>query len=270
MLRTKTERLKTLLNAFDSLAVTFSGGADSACLLAVAAAVFGGKKPLLAITLASPAHLPSELAFARAFARGLGVVHETITHDLPGEPAFAANTPDRCYTCKTILFQKVRELALARGIQHVVHGANAEDIGDFRPGLRAASRLGIRSPLAEAGLTKADIRRLSREMGLSTWDKPASGCLATRIPYGQPIDAGKLSMVAAAESVLRELGYGDCRVRHYGELASIEVPAADMASLMGHSCRIVQAFRDIGFLYVSADLEGFASGRLNRSLHVPA
>ncbi|MDO9263473.1 MAG: ATP-dependent sacrificial sulfur transferase LarE [Desulfosalsimonadaceae bacterium] len=267
-MHSKKQALEYWLEQIGPLAVAFSGGVDSTFLLVVAANVISDRDKLLAVTEASPLHPGADAAFARDFAETLNVHHVTIDAGMMIDPEFTANPPNRCYLCKRAILDRIIETAENFGIRNVAHGVNVDDLGDFRPGMKAARELNIHAPLVEAGFTKQDIRRLSREMGLPTWNKPSSGCLATRIPYGQSIDLKKIQAIAASEAFLRTLEFGDCRVRHYGELAKIEVSIRDADRLRapGIRHRIVKAFREIGFLYVSLDLEDFGSGRLNRSI----
>jgi len=268
MLESKKQALECWLKQAGSLAVAFSGGADSTFLLAVAANVILNRDKLVAITEISPLHPDADIAFARSFAANLNVRHITIDAGMMRDSDFTANPSNRCYLCKRAVFRRMIEATGAMGIHSVAHGLNIDDITDFRPGMAAARELNIHAPLLDAGFTKQDIRRLSCDMGLPTWDKPSSGCLATRIPYGQLIDVKKIKEVAAAEAFLRNLKFSRCRVRHYAELAKIEVSIQDAGRLCepGVRHRVVKAFREIGFLYVSMDLEGFDSGRLNRSI----
>ena len=262
------QALESWLKQIGPLAVAFSGGVDSTFLLAVAVSATSDRDKLLAVTETSFLHPGNDISFARSFAATLNVRHVTIDAGMMIDPEFTANPPNRCYLCKRAILDRIVEVAINFGIPNVAHGVNVDDLGDFRPGMQAARELNIYAPLVEAGFTKQDIRRLSREMGLPTWNKPSSGCLATRIPYGHPIDLMKIQAIAASEAFLRTLGFGDCRVRHYGELAKIEVSIRDVDRLRapGIRHRIVKAFREIGFLYVSLDLEDFGSGRLNRSI----
>jgi pyridinium-3,5-biscarboxylic acid mononucleotide sulfurtransferase len=264
----KKQALEAWLKQAGSLAVAFSGGVDSTFLLAVAANVIVGKGKLVAVTETSQLHSEADIAFARSFAANLNVRHILMDAGMMSDPDFTANPPNRCYLCKRAVLRRIVEAAENLGIHNVVHGVNMDDLCDFRPGIAAARELNIHAPMFDTGFTKQDIRRLSRQMGLPTWNKPSSGCLATRIPYGQLIDLKKIKEVAAAEAFMRNLKFGDCRVRHYGELAKIEVSIRDADRLRapGIRHRIIKAFREIGFLYVSLDLEGFGSGRLNRSI----
>ena len=183
-------------------------------------------------------------------------------------PTFLSNGPDRCYRCKKYLFEKLIELAQDRGIKHVAHGANVDDVEDYSPGLQAAKELGIMAPLWEAGFRKEDIRLLSKEMGLSQWDKPAMACLATRIPYGSPITIEKLKMIEEAESFLFDSGFRQCRVRHHGSVARIEVESSEVGIIMEGPLRkaIVDRFKEIGFVHVALDLQGYVRGSMNRVL----
>ncbi len=264
----KRKKLDLILKKNNSMAVAFSGGVDSTFLLATAKKVFSDKDRLLAISAASPVHCQHDIESAALFAKENNIRHLIVPTREMASDQFIQNSSDRCYICKRIIFQQIFETARNNGIQAVTHGVNADDAGDYRPGLKAAQEMNVLAPLAEAGLTKNDIRQLSKEMGLATWDKPSSGCLATRIPYGEPITPAKLIRVEAAEKVLLDLDFTHFRVRNYGETAKIEVPAEDIEKLLKPSVRshIVNEFKKIGFLYVTMDLEGFASGRLNRSI----
>jgi len=269
----KSRRLAEIIRKYDSLAVAFSGGVDSTFLLAFASKVFQSENidaRLLAVTAASLIHPEKDGQAAARFAKENAICHQVIHTDEMMSSEFLKNSRRRCYVCKKIIFARIWEAAEKSGICAVAHGVNADDTKDFRPGLKAAREMDISAPLAEAGLTKNEIRMLAREMGLAVWDKPASGCLATRIPYDQSITSSKLRQIAAAEKVLADLGVQSCRVRHYGETAKIEVPDQDMEKIIQSTVRthIVEKFRKIGFLYISMDLEGFVSGRLNRSVSV--
>ena len=263
----KLERLKKALGRCESALVAYSGGVDSTFLLAVAREVFGPR--LLAVTAASPVVQPKEIAAAKRIARALGVKHEVIDTDEVMElEAFCTNPPERCYHCKQVLFSRLTQVAGERGLACVMEASNADDTGDYRPGLRAVKELAIRSPLIEARLTKADIRSLSREMGLPTWDKPSLACLASRFPYGERITVGKLAKVGKAEEYLLSLGFSSCRVRYYGALARIEVPKPEIGRLLGEGTRakVLRRFKALGFSYVTVDLEGYRSGSMNVGL----
>ena len=266
--RRKKEHLIRLLQDAGSLLVAFSGGMDSAFLLASAHETLG--EGVLAATAISEIYPVREKDTAARFASDRGVEHIVFRSEEIRLPAFVTNGPDRCYHCKRSLFQKLIKIAEDRGIKHVAHAANVDDLEDYRPGFRAAKEMGIMAPLLDVGLRKREIGFLSKEMGLSTWDKPAMACLATRIPYGNAITAEKLRMVDEAESFLFDKGVGQCRVRHHGSVARIEVEGPGLRMIMGDALRkrIVRKFREIGFLHIAVDLEGYVSGSMNRALEV--
>jgi uncharacterized protein len=265
-LQDKNTRLKKFLKAFDRLAVALSGGVDSGLLLAEAHAVLGNR--LIAVTARSPIHPEQEVADASRICSSLGVAHLIVDSDEIHRADFLANTPERCYICKKNVFGLLFSVIRAKGYTHLAHGANADDLGDYRPGLRAARELGVVAPLIHAGYTKDDIRRAARQRGLSVWDKPAMACIATRFPYGTPISAATVEQVKRAEQGLADAGLVGCRVRHHGDVARIEVPVEQLAMLVADPLRsrIVDQFRTIGFLHISLDLEGYVSGSMNRSL----
>mgnify|MGYP001818540376 FL=1 len=265
-LQDKKKRLINVLKTFDRLAVALSGGVDSALLLAEAHAVLG--QYVIAVTARSPIHPDVDIADAAKIAASLGVPHLIIDSGEMGRADFLANTPERCYICKKAVFGHLLALIREKGFQHLAHGANVDDRGDYRPGMRAASELGVASPLMDAGLTKDDIRRMARERRLFVWDKPAMACLATRFPYGTPIDTDKIEQVRRAEQVLAAAGLVGCRVRHHGDVARIEVPLDQLPRLVADPLRrrMVEPLRKIGFLHVCADLEGYVSGSMNRVL----
>jgi len=262
----RLEKLRRRLAELDSACLAYSGGVDSTFLAAVAAGVLGRR--FLAVTAASETYPESERREALALARRLGFRHRMIRTSELGIAGFSANPPDRCYHCKRELFGKLVRLARREGLAAMLDGQNADDTADYRPGARAAAELGVLSPLKEAGLTKRDIRALSRRMGLPTWKKPAQACLASRFPYGQSITREKLGRVAAAEEFLRGLGLGQLRVRDHGRLARIEVPAADIARLAAPRLRsrLTAALRRLGYTWVALDLQGYRTGSMNEAL----
>ena len=263
------EELVHRLVDLDSMLVAFSGGVDSAFLLATARQALGEK--VVAATARSIIHPVRETEEAKDFARERGIHHIVFSSDELGIQGFAANSPDRCYLCKQRLFQNLLKMAREKGLKHVAHGANLDDLADYRPGFRAAKEAGVIAPLIDAQLGKEEIRFLSKEMGLSTWDRPAMPCLATRFPYGSPITEEKLKMVEDAESFLLEQGFKVVRVRHHGSVARVEVGRSEMGRIMDEALgkAIVEAFRKIGFEHVALDLEGYVSGSLNRALRKP-
>ncbi len=245
--------------------VAFSAGVDSTFLLAMATDALGADNVLAAMGV-SPSLAAREREAGAKLAENIGVELVEIPTGEMDDPKYAANPADRCFYCKNDLVTRLGELAEQRGFSVVLSGANADDTGDFRPGIRAGEKLGVRSPLLEAGLTKADIRLASRAMGLETWDKPAMACLASRIPYGQDITAEKLARIEKAEYVLKDAGFAECRVRDHGAVARIEVPPADLARMIQQREQIVQSLRELDYVYVTLDLAGFRSGSMNETL----
>ena len=265
-LQAKQAALDQILKSLGSAAVAFSGGADSTFLLARACCVLGTEH-VLAVTAKGEIYPEGELAEARATAARLGVSHEIIETDPLDLPGFRENPPDRCYICKQAILERIQKLAKKRGLACVCDGANADDPGEHRPGLRAAAELGVRSPLREAGLTKNDIRVLSRRMDLPTWDRPAAPCLATRFPYGQPITSEGLRRVAAAEALLKELGYSPCRVRDHAAVARIEIAPEVVSRLAAKDRdRIIKELKRLSYAYVALDLEGYRPGAMDETL----
>lgn len=263
--QTKADQLHDIITKLESVAVAFSGGADSTLLLAFSLKVL---KPdhVLAITADTPTLPRSELAEAATLARELGAQHLVVQTDEMHNERFTANTPDRCYYCKQELFSKMREVAGQRGYMHLVYGATADDVGDYRPGMRAASDAGAIAPLLKAGFTKKDVRELSRQLGLRTWDKPAMACLSSRFPYGTPIRLEDLTRVEQAEYYLRhEIGLRQVRVRDQETVARIEVDSEDLLRLVQDPLRsqLIARFKSLGYTYVTLNLEGFRSGSLN-------
>lgn len=274
-LQVKSNRLHETLRSMGRIAVAFSGGVDSALVLKVAADVLGPAN-VLAVTGRSPSLPAGDLEEACSFAKSLGVEHLLIDPGEIEDANYLANPSNRCYYCKDALFRRMQPLLAERGLRVIVSGTNADDLGDYRPGLTAAKEHAVREPCAEAGLTKADIRVLSEMMGLPTSRKPASPCLASRIPYGEPITPEKLSMIDRAETFLRKLMAAErqedaratCRVRCHDKLARIETPPEWIERLARpeNRAKIDAAFREIGFQYIALDLRGFRSGSLNEVL----
>ncbi len=263
-LQQKYNKLLNYLRSAGSLAVAFSGGVDSAFL--VYAAHEALKDKLLAITAVTQSYPCHEAADAAKILSQYGVRHVQITLDQLAVPGFCENGAERCYYCKYALFSKIKEAAQKQGISLVADGANTDDENDYRPGMRATAELGILSPLRRAGFSKQDIREVSKELGIFTWNKPSYACLASRIPYGEEITAEKLAMVERAEQELLDMGFKEMRVRCHGKLARIEVAESDFEKAVVHRKEIAAAVKNAGFLYAALDLEGFRSGSLNIAL----
>ena len=262
----KLDVLKNNIKSMGSVAVSFSGGVDSTFLLKVAHDVLGDR--VMAITARSSAYPEREFREAADFAHQLGVRHMVIVSEELEIEGFTDNPLNRCYLCKRELFSKICEIAKDQGVKNVADGSNIDDLSDFRPGIKALDELGIVSPLREAGLTKEDIRVLSREMQLPAWDKPAFACLSSRFPYGQKITKEKLTMVDKAEQYLLDLGFMQVRVRHHGDIARIEVAASERVKFFddGLMDRIHSSFRQIGFNYVTLDMKGYRTGSMNETI----
>jgi pyridinium-3,5-biscarboxylic acid mononucleotide sulfurtransferase len=256
--------LRRRLNELDRVVVAFSGGADSAFLAKVATDELGAGR-VLCVTAVSPSLAPEELTDVRALAREWSLRHREVKTDELANPAYTANDGSRCAHCKDALLDVVGPLAESEGAT-VVLGVNLDDLGDHRPGQRVASDRGAVFPLVESGFSKAAVRSASRALGLRTWDKPAAACLASRVPYGTPVTVPTLRAVAMAESGLRALGFRELRVRHYGELARIELGTDDLTRAVLMRDEVVAAVRSAGYRYVTLDLEGFRSGNLNAAL----
>jgi len=260
----KLEKLKSIIEKTGGAVVAFSGGVDSTFLLKVAHDVLGDK--VLAVTANSETYPKRELEEAKTFAAALGIEHiviETLELEIAG---FADNPPDRCFYCKHELFSKLTDIAKKHGFQYVFDGSNYDDRNDHRPGMRAAKELGVVSPLKQAEMTKEDIREISKEYGLSTWDKPSFACLSSRFPYGTKITPEKLNVIGAAEDFIRDLGFRELRVRHHDTIARIEVGKNDLEKIIPYASQIVEKLKSLGFLYVTLDLAGYNTGSMNYTL----
>lgn len=260
----KEKKLELLLRSYSGVVVAFSGGVDSAYLLFKALAV-KGRNQVLAVTVDSPLSPPGEVEAAVAMAKGLQARHRVIFVDQLADQGFSANCSERCYLCKKIIMTELLAIAKAEGLAAVIEGSNADDLSDYRPGLRALQELGVFSPMVEAALQKTEIRHLSKIAKLSTWDKPAAPCLVTRFGYGEELNFDLIKQVAEGENYLRSLGVkGDLRLRSHGSLARIEVSADDAALIMAQRENISARLRQIGFQYVTLDLCGFRSGSMDQ------
>lgn len=261
----KESRLAAVLVECGSVLVSFSGGVDSSYLLKIAHDTLG--HAAVAATGLSQTYAAEEMDEAGAVAREIGAEHVMIETAELTDPRYADNTHQRCFFCKTELYGRLVDYAQARGIHVVVDGSNADDLDDFRPGLRAARELGVRSPLQEVGLTKAEIRHLSSRLGLRTWDKPAAACLSSRFEYGDPITVEKLKQVASAESAVRRLGFRGFRVRHHDAIARLELPREQFAEAIERADELTDAVRNAGYRHVVLDLAGYRSGSMNEVLN---
>ena len=259
------DALRDELRRLAPVVVAFSGGADSAFLAWVAHDTLGAAGSR-AVTAVSPSLAPEEEAECRSLADEWGLSWSPVFTDELADPAYVANDGERCYRCKVALLDAVAPVVDAAEGATVVLGVNLDDLGDHRPGQRAAAEGGAAFPLVDAGFTKDDVRAWSKHLGLRTWDKPAAACLASRVPYGTAVTLGVLESVATAESALRALGYRQVRVRHYGDLARLELEAPDLERAVAARAEVVAAVRSAGYTYVTLDLEGFRSGNLNQAL----
>ncbi|PKM90891.1 MAG: TIGR00268 family protein [Firmicutes bacterium HGW-Firmicutes-12] len=263
-------KLQEILKEMGSVLVAYSGGVDSGLLLAVAIKVLGFDH-VLAVTLSSEISTEQEINDAIKLAQQMQSPHLLLPANDLEQPDFISNTADRCYYCKKIRFELLKDLALLKELAFVIEGSNQDDLSDYRPGRRAAEELFIRSPLQEAGLTKAEIRKLAQKMNLTVWDKPSEPCLATRIPYGTTITKEILVTIAKAETVIKSiLGHNQLRVRHHGEIARLEVPPSDFAQVLAPDTvkKINKELRNLGYIYVALDIRGYRQGSQNETLTI--
>ena len=265
VLPSRLNPLIDILTKMESAVIAYSGGVDSTFLVKVASLCPMKVKAVIGF---SPTMPEQDFRNAKEMVRSLGVPYAIIERSELDLKEFRENPPDRCFHCKDELFEKLKGIAEAEGYRFVADGSNLDDLDDWRPGRKAVIKHAVRSPLVEAGLGKADIRDLSRKLGLATWDRPSSPCLSSRFPYGEPISVEALKRVGAAENFLRSLGFTELRVRHCGDTARIELKADDIARILDPGVRasVVEKLREIGYSFVALDLEGFRSGKLNRTL----
>lgn len=260
------QQLQQIFQEMDRALIAYSGGIDSTLIAKIAYDTLGDKA--LAVTAVSPSLLPEDLEDARIQAAEIGIAHEEVTTQEMANPNYTANPVNRCYFCKSELHDTLKPLAVSRGYPYVVDGVNGDDLHDYRPGIQAAKERGARSPLAEVGLTKVQVRQLAKFLDLPWWDKPAQPCLSSRFPYGEEITVEKLQRVGRAERYLRKLGLKNLRVRSEGDSARIELPPEQIKEfvLITDLPALVAAFQEFGFIYVNLDLEGYRSGKLNQVL----
>ena len=268
-LEAKTQFLRRTIGSLESAVVAYSGGVDSTFLAKVAYDSLGHEA--LAVTAVSPSLAEAERDDAARFAAQIGIRHEFIETRELDNPAYRANDSSRCFHCKAELFDRLREFVAERDVQHMLYGPVVDDLGDFRPGMAASRERGARAPLVEAGLRKAEVRELSRRLGLPSWDKPAVACLSSRVAYGSEVTVEKLRQIESGEALLRAEGFRELRVRHHGPIARIEVPESELAQFTQDSDRrqrIINGLKSLGFTYVTLDLQGFRSGAMNEALPV--
>jgi pyridinium-3,5-biscarboxylic acid mononucleotide sulfurtransferase len=268
LLREKEDRLFAILRGMGRVAVAFSGGTDSAYLAWAAKQALGGEA--VAVTADSASLPESHKREAEAFVERFGIRHEYIQTFEFDNPDYARNAPDRCFHCKDELFTRLEELGRKSGYEHIVYGVNVDDYGDYRPGQGAARKHNVTAPLADAGMTKAEIRELSRQAGLPTWDRPASACLSSRIPYGTPVTIQTVKTVETGEERVKALGFRQLRVRYHGEVVRIEISRDEMplAFTMEMADQFTAIFKELGFKYITLDLQGYRQGSLNESLNL--
>ncbi len=270
MLLQKLEQLTTLFVEMETALIAYSGGIDSTLVAKIAVDALGDRA--IAITAESPSLLPEDLEDARVQAAEIGIAHKVVqTHEMDN-PNYSSNPVNRCYFCKSELHDTLKPMAMQWGYPYVVDGVNADDLHDYRPGIQAAKERGARSPLAEVGVTKAEVRELSKHLGLLWWDKPSQPCLSSRFPYGEAITIAKLQRVGRSEVYLRKLGWQNLRVRSEGDTARIEVQPDQVKEFVIQTDlpQLVSALQSYGFLYVTLDLEGYRSGKLNQVLQFAA
>lgn len=262
----KLSKLKQILSKMDSAVIAYSGGVDSTFLAAVAVQIL--KDKVLAVTGVSQTYPKSELRDAKRFAKFLKIKHLIINTDELRNREFSDNPVNRCYFCKSELFSKLKKIAAENKIEFVLDGTNFDDSRDYRPGMKAKKELNVRSPLQEAGMTKEDIRKYSRKMRLPSWNKPAYACLSSRFPYGEKITKKKLSKVESAEEYMKKLGFKVLRVRHHNKIARIELKKDEIKRIINNDImsKIANKFKNLGFLYITLDLEGFRSGSMNKEV----
>ena len=268
-LENKTQFLQRTLGGLENAVVAYSGGVDSTFLAKMAYDALGSEA--LAVTAVSASLAQAERDDAARFAAQIGIRHEFIETRELDNPAYRANDGFRCFHCKAELFDRLREFVAERGVRHMLYGPVVDDLGDFRPGMAASRERGARAPLVEAGLRKAEVRELSRRLGLPSWDKPAVACLSSRVAYGSEVTVEKLGQIEAGEALLRAEGFRELRVRHHDSIARIEVPESELARFTQDPARrrrIIEGLKSLGFTYVTLDLQGFRSGAMNEALPV--